>query len=133
MKIPVFVGPRIVEMCDGVSVRRYLDAANAEVVRKRKTGQIVQVNLSPHGDDSLFPSRHDDACPTYTEHLGPRLLVMMKRVDTETGQLVRWSPRDEFNPLRFNPDLIRESAVGNPAARATSFIPPVCTLSPNAP
>jgi hypothetical protein len=129
MKIPVFAGPRIVAMCDGVSVQRYLTAANARVVRKRKTGQIVQVNLSSHGDDSLLPSCHDGPCPTYTEHLGPRLLVTMKRVDTETGQLVRWSPRDGFNPHRFNPDLIRESAVGGPA-KASSL---AYRLSPTAP
>ena len=104
MRIPVFVGPRIVEMCDSVSVRRYLGAANAEVVRKRKTGQIVQINLQSVGDDSLEKSAHENAHPTYEEHVGPRKLVMLKRVNPKTGQLVCWSDRDKFNPHRYNPD-----------------------------
>jgi hypothetical protein len=111
MKIPVFAGPRIIDMCDGVSVRRYIGAANAEVVRKRKTGQIVQVNLRQHGDDSLRRPAHDNARPTYAEHLGSRSLVMLKRVDPTTGQLVRWSDADQFNPRRFNSDGIEASVV----------------------
>ena len=106
MKIPVFVGPRIIDVCDQISVRRYLGAANAEVVRKRKTGQIVQINLSQHGDDTLLKSEHDNARPTYEEHVGSRSLVVLKRVDPATGQLVCWSDRDQFNPRRFNPDVI---------------------------
>ena len=33
------------------------------------------------------------------------------RYDPETGQLVRWSDSDQFNPRRFNPDVIRNAAV----------------------
>ena len=50
--IPVFAGPRIIAYCDAVSIRRYLGAPNAEIVRKRKTGQVVQINLASYGDDS---------------------------------------------------------------------------------
>ena len=106
MKIPVFAGPRIIDMCDPISVRRYIGAANAEVVRKRKTGQIVQVNLLSRGDDSAEKPTHDSNQPTYEEHVGVHSLVMLKRVDPETGQLVRWSDRDRFNPRRFNPDMV---------------------------
>ena len=88
-------------MCDRVGVRRYIGAANAEVVRKRKTGEIVQINLHPHGDDSLLKPKGDSAHPTYEEHVGLRSLTMLKRVDPETGQLVRWSDRDQFNPIKF--------------------------------
>jgi hypothetical protein len=91
-------------MCDRVSVRRYLGAPNAEIVRKRKTGEIVQVNLHSHGDDSLEPSAHRNARPTYEEHLESRSMIMLKRVDPDTGQLVCWSDRDQFSPHRFNPD-----------------------------
>ena len=111
MKIPVFAGPRIIDLCDAISVRRYIGAANAEIVRKRKTGQIVQVNLLAHSDDSQSKSVHDSGYPTYDEHVGSHSLVMLKRVDAETGQLVRWSSRDRFNPRRFNPDLVRQSVV----------------------
>ena len=94
MRILVFAGPRILDICDAVSVRRYLGAANAEVVRKRKTGQIVQVNLSSHGDDSQLPSRYDDFHPTYLEQVGPHPVVMLKRFDQRTGQLLRWPSED---------------------------------------
>ena len=113
MKIRVFAGPRIIDTCDAVSVRRYIGAPNAEIVRKRKTGQIVQVNLLSHGDDSLVKSRQDGDHPTYEEHVGSQSLVMLKRVDPETGQLVRWSDRDQFSPRRFNPDSIPCSAAGS--------------------
>lgn len=108
----MFVGPRIIEFCDPVSVRRYIGAPNAELVRKRKTGEIVQVNLQSHGDDSLVASLHDTAGPTYQEHLKPHPLVVLKRVDPTTGQLVRWSPTDTFSPRRFNPDLVPTSVIG---------------------
>ena len=117
LKIRVFAGPRIIDTCDSTTVRRYIGAPNAEIVRKRKTGQIVQVNLLPHGDDSLVKPRHDSDHPTYDEHVGPHSLVMLKRVDPETGQLVRWSDRDQFNPRRFNPDTIQSSAL---ASRSTA-------------
>lgn len=107
----MFAGPRIIDMCDQITVRRYFGAANAELVRKRKTGQIVQVNLIQHGDDSLLKSLHDSARPTYEEHVGPRPLVTLKRLDPETGQLVRWSDRDHFNPRRFNPDVMHAPAI----------------------
>lgn len=113
MKIRVFAGPRIIDVCDSVSIRRYIGAPNAEVVRKRKTGQIVQVNLLSHGDDSLEKPRQDSDHPTYEEHVGDHSLVMLKRIDPETGQLVRWSDRDQFNPRRFNPDTVPSSAVGS--------------------
>ena len=112
MKIRVFAGPRIIDTCDAISVRRYVGAPNAEIVRKRKTGEIVQVNLLSHGDDSVEKPRHDSHHPTYEEHVGAQSLLTLKRVDPEAGQLVRWSDRDQFNPHRFNPDLIQTSAVG---------------------
>jgi len=95
MRIPVFAGPRIIDICDAISVRRYLEATNAEVVRKRKSGQIVQVNLSEHGDDSLLLSRFDDCHPTYLEHVGSHPVVMLKRLDPRTGQLLRWPSEDK--------------------------------------
>jgi hypothetical protein len=98
MKILVFAGPRIIDICDAVGVRRYIGAANAEIVRKRKTGQIVQVNLSSHGDDSQLLSRFDDCHPTYQEHLGPHPVVMLKRFDQRTGQLLRWPSEDQDQP-----------------------------------
>lgn len=104
--IPVFAGPRIIACCDAVSIRRFIGAANAEVVRKRKTGQIVQVNLASYGDDSKLRSTSDGASPTYDEHLDQHTMTMLKRCDTQTGRLVRWDSDDTFNPRRFNPDHV---------------------------
>ena len=106
MRIPVFAGSRIIAICDSVSVQRYVCAANAEVVRKRKTGEIVQVNLASHGDDSALRSTGDGPSPTYDEHLEVHTLVVLKRYDDDAGQLVRWNADDGFNPRRFNPDRV---------------------------
>lgn len=104
-RIPVYAGSRIIALCDAVSVRRFLEAANAEVVRKRKTNQIVQVNLASHGDDSMLRSAGDGSSPTYEERLEPHTLVTLKRYDD--GRLVRWGEGDGFNPRRFNPDSVQ--------------------------
>ncbi len=106
-RIPVYAGSRIIAFCDAVSVRRYLDAPNAEVVRKRKTGQIVQINLAPYGDDSILRSIGGGPSATYEEHLEAHTLVMLKRYDDACGQLVCWDADNSFNPRRFNPDRVQ--------------------------
>lgn len=104
--IPVFVGPRIIALCDAVSIRRYVGAPNAEVIRRRKTKEIVQVNLSSCGDDSMVRSTAGSPSPTYTEHLESHTLTTLKRYDDGTGQLVHWGLGDSFDPRRFNPDRL---------------------------
>ena len=105
--IPVFAGPRIIACCDAVSIRRFIGAPNAEVVRKRKTNEIVQVNMASHGDDSMLRSTGDGPRPTYDEHLEVHTLTVLKRYDDETGRLVHWDSDDRFNPRRFNPDHVK--------------------------
>ena len=107
MRIPVYAGPRIVAYCDAVSIRRFLDAPNAEVVRKRKTNMVVQINLVSYGDDSKLRSIGDSPSPTYEEHLELHTLTVLKRFDDQIGHLVRWSDADAFNPHRFNPDHVQ--------------------------
>jgi len=105
--IPVFSGPRIIAYCDAVSIRAYLTARNAEIVRKRKTGEIMQINLLPYGDDSTLCSIGDSASPTYEEQLEIHTLTVLKRYDDRSGRLVRWNEDDGFNPRRFNPDRVQ--------------------------
>ena len=105
--IPVFAGPRIIAYCDAVGVRRFIGAANAEVVRKRKTNKIVQINLLSHGDDSMLRSTADGPKPTYNERLDVHTVTALKRYDDRTGQLVRWDADDSFDPQRFNPDHVQ--------------------------
>ena len=107
--IPVFAGPRIIAYCDAVSIRRFIGAPNAELVRKRKTGEIVQVNLASHGDDSILRSPADGRSPTYEEHLEAHTLTVLKRYDDQSGRLMRWGADDSFNPRRFNPDHVLEA------------------------
>jgi hypothetical protein len=50
--IPLYAGPRIIEMRDEVLVRRYLRAPNAEVGRQRKTETTtVPVSFRALSDD----------------------------------------------------------------------------------
>ncbi len=107
MRVPVYAGPRIIAFCDAVSVRRFLDAANVEIVRKRKTGKIVQINLASYGDDSKLPSIVGNANPTYEERLETHTLIMLKRFDERTQRLECWGDDDSFNPQRFNPDRVQ--------------------------
>ena len=106
-RIPVTVGPRIVEMCDEVSVRRYLDAPNAKVIRQRKTGAIVQVTVEALSDDSNQRSTAGGRTLTYEETLDQGKLVVLKRFDDAVGAFVRWTDQDGFNPWRFNPEKLR--------------------------
>jgi len=43
-------------MADPARVERLLQAPNVEVVRKRKTQQIVEIHLFEAGDDSMLES-----------------------------------------------------------------------------
>lgn len=47
--IPVQCGARIVDRCDELKLRRYLNAPNATIVRAKKSGEIVRVVLSENG------------------------------------------------------------------------------------
>lgn len=52
-RVPVF-GPNdhIVALIAPAEVRRYQDAPNARVVRVKKTGQVVRINLKTLSDDT---------------------------------------------------------------------------------
>lgn len=58
VRIPIHCGARILEVCDAISVQRYLRAANLlNVIRARKSGNVVRVFLQEdeggllHGKD----------------------------------------------------------------------------------
>lgn len=68
MRIRVFAGPRLVEMADAQRARQIAKAPNAEVVRQRKTGNIVRINLANHGDDSAYVPEHPKGNPRRYSH-----------------------------------------------------------------
>ena len=45
-------GCRLLEFAGPARARRLAKAANAKIVRKKKTGEIVEIHLLDHGDDS---------------------------------------------------------------------------------
>ena len=45
-------GCRLIELAGAARARRLAQAANVEVIRKRKTREIVEIHLLDHGDDS---------------------------------------------------------------------------------
>lgn len=92
----------------GAELQRYLEAPNLiRVVRKNKTGFIVELHISPHGDDQKLPSHGAGQSLTYEESICEHWqLPMLKRYDTDTRRFVKWGENDGFNPMRFNPDLI---------------------------
>jgi hypothetical protein len=56
-KIPVMSGPRIIELAGPERVSRLVEGCNVKVIRKRKTGAIVELQILPHGDDSRMPPK----------------------------------------------------------------------------
>lgn len=56
-KIPVIAGPRLVELAGPERLQRLMQAANVKIIRRRKTGAIVEIHLLEHGDDNRTPSR----------------------------------------------------------------------------
>jgi len=89
-------------------VLRCAGAANAKV-RKTNRGRILEIHIIPVADDSGKKSIGlNSLLPTYKEP-NPgcaRKLVTLKRVDAETGALVRYDDQEGFTPGRFNPDNV---------------------------
>src|SRR5215468_448517 len=102
-KIPVFGGPRVVDFCDEAGAQRYVHAKNAQVIRERKSGEIVRINLVSFGDDSGERS-HGQVNSVYEEHLEAGNLNVL--AIAQHGTLRRWGANDAFNPRRFNPDMV---------------------------
>ena len=99
-RVPVFAGPRIIELADAARVRRLLAGRNAEAVRQRKSRRIVQVNLLNFGDDSRAavhprgnPRRysHDHENPD-----NPRGVWKLRRLPNQDAPLYRLSVTDCF-------------------------------------
>jgi hypothetical protein len=108
MKIPVYADDLLIEFCcDQARLGHFLGSSNREIVRAHKTGRIVRINVNPVGDDSARRSRGNNHHPTYTERpTGGKKIIVIKRHDRGTGQLLRWTKKDVFTPGRFNPDRI---------------------------
>ena len=49
MKIPVFSDGILVDWCDLEGVKRYLGRVNVKIVRARKTGAVMRINLIDNG------------------------------------------------------------------------------------
>ena len=65
-RIPVAVGPRIIEFAGPERVRRLLAAPNVKIIRKHKTGAIVELQLLEFGDDARLAPR--DGNPQKLSH-----------------------------------------------------------------
>jgi hypothetical protein len=50
-------GPKCIEFAGPERVRKLMQAANVKVIRKRKTGPVVELQLLQHGDDTRAPSQ----------------------------------------------------------------------------
>jgi hypothetical protein len=108
MRIPIFVGTRIIEMADLCRAAVIARAPNAEVVRAHKTGAVVRINLTAVVNDSTRPkksAREDSRRLHYRESLEPAPIVTLKIINSD-GSVRRWDDADGFNPCRFNPDTL---------------------------
>jgi hypothetical protein len=72
VRIPIHCGSRIIEICNEHSVRRYERAPNViELVRSRKTGQIVRVFLQDEEADQFRSRTLTVPEVLCSEHSGP--------------------------------------------------------------
>ena len=86
-RVPVFCACRILELADPARVRQLAKAPNTELIRKRKTGQIVQVNIFVAGDDSTKPDKHANPRRYSHDHEtgdNPRGCWMLKHLPRHT-------------------------------------------------
>jgi hypothetical protein len=89
-RILVTAGPRIVEFADPERVRRLLSAPNVKIIRKRKTGAIVAIQLLEWGDDSRLHTR--DGNPQKLSHNHetpenpPRVWTLKKLADVSAAE-----------------------------------------------
>jgi len=56
-RIPVMAGSRVIEFADPARVQKLIRASNVKVIRKRKTGTVVEIQLQECGDDSRTHSK----------------------------------------------------------------------------
>lgn len=56
--VPVMSGCRGLELADPSRVRQLAKAPNARLIRRRRDGKVVEIQLSAAGDDSARPERH---------------------------------------------------------------------------
>lgn len=94
----------------GAEIKRYLAAPNLKrVVRKHKTGHIVEIHITPHGDDTKLPSHGGGQSLTYDESVAEQYqLPVLKIYDAQEDRFRKWGENDGFNSRGFNPyDLPR--------------------------
>lgn len=90
MRIPVRADGVIVERVDHSRALHLAKASNAEVIRKRKTKEIVGINLKSAGDDSGLDRRHNN--PRSHSHkneteTNPPNCWTLKRIHSKTADI----------------------------------------------
>src|SRR5262249_47333592 len=70
-RIPVMAGPRCVEFAGPARVQKLIGASNVKIIRKRKTGSIVEIQLLEYGDDSRIPSKWGNPQKLSTDYETP--------------------------------------------------------------
>jgi len=70
-KIPIMAGPRCIERAGPERLLRLAGAPNIQVVRQRKTGNIVEVQVLEFGDDSRLPSKYGNPFKLSTDYETP--------------------------------------------------------------
>ena len=95
MKTPVYYENRIVEMATPARVKVLATAPNVQVVRARKTREIVRLIFLQVLDEGERCPREDSRKAEYEESLQPAPIVMLKVIAPD-GSMRRWGPEDVF-------------------------------------
>ena len=127
-RVPVISASRLIEFAGPVRARRLAKGFNVRVVRKRKTGEIVEIHLLDHGDDSRRKQLDSDPrklsvkCETDENPQGVWTLKRLVLVDPDSGTGSAGggapAPRNEYRG-RSHPDCVMAlpNHCANPAER----------------
>jgi hypothetical protein len=91
-RVPVMCGLECVELADASRVERLRTARNAKLIRRRRDGQVVEIQLREAGDDYKLPARlgnpgryaYDNETPD-----NPRGVWTLKRVPRTVRSVFR--------------------------------------------
>lgn len=87
-RVPVFSGLRCIELADEQRARHLAKAPNAEVIRRHKDRQVVQINLQDQGADKPLPFPRGNPRSYSHNHetsTNPEKVWTMKRLPDSTA------------------------------------------------
>lgn len=85
-------GPRCIELADTARVARLSQAPNVQLIRRRRDGKVVEIQVQEYGDDSQQPAHHGNPRAYSHDHetdSNPARVWTLKHLPDEAGPIFR--------------------------------------------